>query len=169
MASQELQWLLVRNYNSFQIGKDGITFSAEPNNLTNISSFKYSGLINDKVVGVEGGASNGKQVVDLSVKGRGANKPKSAFAKFRLSTQYTKNSGDSTSVMVSNSQYDSKAKKKSNTSAIGKATQFYRSDLSKAAVARYLKLRKSLKVQSDDALLNKIKANVLKSMRNPPQ
>ena len=152
-------------YNSFQIGKMALR-SLQPNNLTNGSSFKYSGLINDKVVGVEGGASNGKQVDDLSVKGRGANKPKSAFAKFRLSTQYTEHlgqhfgRGEQLSVRF-------EIQKKSNTSD-WQGDQFYRSDLSKAAVAR-LKLRKSLKVQSDDALLNKIKANVLKSMRNPPQ
>jgi hypothetical protein len=36
----------------FQVKRDGALFSSEPNNLTNTHSFKFSGLANNKAVGV---------------------------------------------------------------------------------------------------------------------
>ena len=51
-ASADLQWLLVRNNSSFLVKKNGATFTSEPNNLTQLNTFKYSGLANSKTVGV---------------------------------------------------------------------------------------------------------------------
>lgn len=64
MASQDLQWLLVRSNSSFIIKQKGIgrIFSREPANLTQLHSYKYSGLVNAKSVAVEAPAS-GKGVV----------------------------------------------------------------------------------------------------------
>ncbi|KAJ8501888.1 hypothetical protein ONZ45_g11983 [Pleurotus djamor] len=48
--STDLQWLLVRNYNSFLVKRvrEGPVFSKEPGNLRNLHSHKYSGLANSK-------------------------------------------------------------------------------------------------------------------------
>ncbi|KAF8750537.1 Ribosomal L28e protein family [Rhizoctonia solani] len=51
VMSTDLQWLLVRKYNSFIVKRvpEGPIFSKEPGNLKNVHSRKYSGLISDKV------------------------------------------------------------------------------------------------------------------------
>ncbi|KAG9308975.1 ribosomal L28e/Mak16 [Chiua virens] len=48
--STDLQWLLLRNHNSFLVkrGLEGAVFSTEPGNLRNLHSHKYSGLANAK-------------------------------------------------------------------------------------------------------------------------
>ncbi|CAG8484369.1 5878_t:CDS:2 [Diversispora eburnea] len=48
----DLVWLLVRNNNSFLVKRNGVQFTSEPNNITNTNSFKYSGLANDKAIGI---------------------------------------------------------------------------------------------------------------------
>ncbi|KAK9904198.1 hypothetical protein WJX75_006622 [Coccomyxa subellipsoidea] len=56
MAPSQLVWQLVKNYNCFQHkGLNGSRFSAEPGNLYNLNSYKYSGLANEKTVHVEAG------------------------------------------------------------------------------------------------------------------
>ncbi|PPR03793.1 hypothetical protein CVT24_007473 [Panaeolus cyanescens] len=52
--SCDLQWLLLRNNNSFIVKRvpEGPVFSKEPGNLRNLHSYKYSGLANSKVVHV---------------------------------------------------------------------------------------------------------------------
>ena len=54
MSTQDLEWLLVRNSNSFLVKQRGIgrVFSREPGNLTSLHSYKHSGIINDKSVGI---------------------------------------------------------------------------------------------------------------------
>ncbi len=48
--STDLQWLLLRKWNSFtHHGGNGTTFSREKGNLMNAHSHKYSGLANSKV------------------------------------------------------------------------------------------------------------------------
>ncbi len=53
MASSDLLWHLVRNRNSFLIKRDGAVFSAEPGNLRNVNTRKYSGLANKKTVDLQ--------------------------------------------------------------------------------------------------------------------
>ncbi|XP_051175142.1 60S ribosomal protein L28 [Leptopilina boulardi] len=50
----DLTWMIIRNNNAFLLKKRTIKkpFSTEPNNLTNLSSYRYSGLIHRKSVGV---------------------------------------------------------------------------------------------------------------------
>ncbi|RPD64740.1 ribosomal protein L28e [Lentinus tigrinus ALCF2SS1-6] len=52
--SSDLQWLLLRNNNAFIVKRlpEGPILSKEPGNLTNIHSFKYSGLANEKAIAV---------------------------------------------------------------------------------------------------------------------
>jgi large subunit ribosomal protein L28e len=58
--SAHLTWMIIRNNNSYLVKKRNIKkpFSTEPNNLTNLSSFRYSGLIHKKSVGVVAAADN---------------------------------------------------------------------------------------------------------------
>ncbi|KAF9225201.1 ribosomal protein L28e [Gyrodon lividus] len=53
--STDLQWLLLRKYNSFVVKKDpeGPVFSTEPGNLRNLHSHKYSGLANAKTIDIK--------------------------------------------------------------------------------------------------------------------
>jgi len=50
-----LQWLLLRNNNSFLVKRvpEGPVFSKEPGNLLNLNSHKYSGLANKKVIDIQ--------------------------------------------------------------------------------------------------------------------
>ncbi|GAB5368262.1 hypothetical protein AAMO2058_001304100 [Amorphochlora amoebiformis] len=138
LASDQLQWLLVRKHNAFQVKKDGITFSSEPNNPTNLSTYKFSGLCNSKSVGVsEVTDSKGKKSLVLSVKCKKANKPTKAFAKYGLSRS-----------------------NKRNIASITKATKlsYYRADISDATVARYLKLKNALSSKANiEDIISKLK------------
>ncbi|KAI0721193.1 ribosomal L28e/Mak16 [Fomitopsis betulina] len=52
--SNDLQWLLLRKNSSFIVKRvvEGPVFSKEPANLTNVHSWKYSGLANTKTIEV---------------------------------------------------------------------------------------------------------------------
>jgi Ribosomal L28e protein family. len=52
--SAHLTWMIIRNNNAYLLKKRNVKkpFSTEPNNLTNLSSFRYSGLVHKKSVGV---------------------------------------------------------------------------------------------------------------------
>lgn len=54
MASSHLNWLIVRDNNAFLLKQRNIKkpFSKEANNLTNVSSFRYSGLVHSKSIGI---------------------------------------------------------------------------------------------------------------------
>ncbi|XP_031619992.1 60S ribosomal protein L28 [Contarinia nasturtii] len=54
MASPDLNWLIVRNNNAYLLKKRNIKkpFSTEASNLKNVSSFRYSGLVQKKTVAV---------------------------------------------------------------------------------------------------------------------
>ncbi|CAG9782195.1 unnamed protein product [Diatraea saccharalis] len=52
--SSHLNWMIIRNNNAFLVKKRNIKkpFSKEPNNVTNLNSFRYNGLIHKKSVSV---------------------------------------------------------------------------------------------------------------------
>ncbi|KAG6916871.1 hypothetical protein DXG01_004852 [Tephrocybe rancida] len=52
--SSDLQWLLLRNNNSFIVKRvvEGPVFSKEPGNLRNLHSYKFSGLANSKSIDI---------------------------------------------------------------------------------------------------------------------
>jgi large subunit ribosomal protein L28e len=58
--SSHLTWMIVRNNNAYLLKKRNIKkpFSTEPNNLNNLSSFRYSGLIHKKSVGIVAAPDN---------------------------------------------------------------------------------------------------------------
>merc|ERR1712137_792313 len=77
--SSELTWQLIRKHNSFIRRRDGATFSAEPNNLTNKHAFKWSGLANKNAVGLEVNRDedgNIKRGAVLSIKSKKSNLPR---------------------------------------------------------------------------------------------
>ncbi|XP_075228670.1 ribosomal protein L28 [Lycorma delicatula] len=53
--SAHLSWMIIRGNNAYLLKKRNIPkpFSTEPNNLLNIASFRYNGLVHRKSVGVE--------------------------------------------------------------------------------------------------------------------
>eukprot|EP00999_Lentomonas_sp_LEN2_P001362 NODE_2398_length_579_cov_130.004425_g2348_i0.p1 GENE.NODE_2398_length_579_cov_130.004425_g2348_i0~~NODE_2398_length_579_cov_130.004425_g2348_i0.p1 ORF type:complete len:139 (-),score=30.47 NODE_2398_length_579_cov_130.004425_g2348_i0:36-452(-) len=53
MASPDLKWLLLKDYSSFIVKSNGITFNKEPMNLTQKNSFKYSGFGPAKALGLD--------------------------------------------------------------------------------------------------------------------
>ncbi|EEB18096.1 60S ribosomal protein L28, putative [Pediculus humanus corporis] len=61
--SSHLNWMIIRNNNAFLVKKTNIKkpFSKEPNNLTNLNSFRYNGIIHKKCVGIEGGKAPEKK------------------------------------------------------------------------------------------------------------
>jgi len=63
--SAHLTWLIIRNNNAYLLKKRNIKkpFSTEANNLTNLSSFRYSGLIHKKSVGIVPAPDKGFTVV----------------------------------------------------------------------------------------------------------
>jgi large subunit ribosomal protein L28e len=72
-TSQDLQWLLVRTNTAFLVKQQGLPriFTREPSNLRQIHSYTYSGLVNDKRVGVEA-AHGGRGVVITTRKSKAA-------------------------------------------------------------------------------------------------
>ncbi|WVQ99044.1 hypothetical protein IAU59_006176 [Kwoniella sp. CBS 9459] len=64
--SADLQWLLVRKWNSFQVkGGHGPTFSREKGNLLNRHSHKFSGLANSKVINIYANPEGGITVTKV--------------------------------------------------------------------------------------------------------
>ncbi|KAL1400441.1 hypothetical protein pipiens_007433, partial [Culex pipiens pipiens] len=53
-SSSHLNWLIIRDHNAFLLKRRNIRkpFSTEPNNLTNLSSYRYSGLVHKKSLGI---------------------------------------------------------------------------------------------------------------------
>ena len=45
-------WLYVRNNSSFLVKRNGVQFSREPGNLTQLNTYKSSGLCNDKAIDI---------------------------------------------------------------------------------------------------------------------
>ena len=128
-ASADLQWLLLKDNTSFLVKKNGVQFTKEPNNLMNVNTFKFSGLCNNKTVGV---AVNTEGKIEVALKKNKpsiARKPASSYARNALSKHMRKGS--------------CKAAESLTTLTEG---HYYRSDLTKYAVARYHAIYKSLKV-----------------------
>ncbi|KAL9987864.1 hypothetical protein ACROYT_G002237 [Oculina patagonica] len=75
--------MILRNNSCFLLKNQGTTFTKEPLNLTGRHSFKSSGLVNKKVVGVAADPS-GKGVVLSTKKTKYANKPAKVNSKVTL-------------------------------------------------------------------------------------
>ncbi|XP_065917023.1 large ribosomal subunit protein eL28-like [Dysidea avara] len=89
--SANLQWQCIRKSSSFILQKNGVTFSTEPMNLANKNSFKFSGLVNKKAVGIENGPE-GKGVTLVTKKQTNARQftvKKTALVKNRRKTYHS--------------------------------------------------------------------------------
>merc|ERR1712224_89580 len=80
--SAELCWSILRKNSSFLVKSHGLTLT-KANNLTNLNSFKYNGVVNKKTVGVEA-APSGKGVVLSLRKTKGRNCPAKSISKTTL-------------------------------------------------------------------------------------
>ena len=123
--SSELIWNVIRANNSFLKTSNGVTFTKEPNNLTGKNSFKFSGLANQKTVGI---TVDNKKVV-MTTRHGGPNKISKAQKKTTLGRRANK--------------------QQKGAIAAAKLTSgsYYRADLSKYALARYTALTKSLQLK----------------------
>jgi len=120
----DLTWMLLRKNTCFNVKRAGRTFTHEPNNLLNQSSFKHSGLANNKAVGMTASKDNG---VVLSLKSKGPNKRRPAR---------------STTSATLNRDFRRVAK------TISKDVKAYRPDLEKVALARWTKIYQSQRLAS---------------------
>ncbi|GLI70749.1 hypothetical protein VaNZ11_015776, partial [Volvox africanus] len=120
--SSQLVWEVLKNHNSFiRKSVKGLVFSAEPGNLYNKHSYKFSGLANTKVVDIQAEGDN----VKFSV------------GRTKTAHQPTKSKH---SVII---KKDGRAVLK----AVGKQVQSYRPDLKAAALARASAVHKSIRVR----------------------
>lgn len=140
MVSADLKWLLVKDQNSFLVKRDGAQFTREANNLTNLNTFKFSGLANDKTVGVAVGAEGN---VEVSLKKTKKSK--------RVASAYT--------TIKLNKNKHFVAKKSVNGAKIAGLTQdaYYRRDLAKFALARYHALANGIKVAGGHGKKQKVR------------
>jgi len=115
--SEDLQWLLLRNYNSFMVKRlpEGPIFSKESGNLRNLHSHKYSGLTNAKTIDIDSD-SNGKVIIKSRKLSSGAR----SISKCHHSQSVRSRSGPRRALGVASSH----------------ARRGYRPDLRKAAIAR---------------------------------
>ena len=128
----QLTWLLVKKNNAFLVKRDGYQFSKDPCNLTNKNTYSASGLANERAIGID---LNEKGNIVMSTKSTGkSRKLKSSLQKTRLS----------------------KFNKKM-TKCVTAQTSAYRSDLRKAALARWSALDRSLKVDISEPVAPKQK------------
>ncbi|KAJ9517449.1 hypothetical protein QJQ45_024905 [Haematococcus lacustris] len=122
--SATLVWQCLKKHNSFlRSGVNGVVFSAEPGNLLNKHSYKYSGLCNTKTVDISVNAKT--DTIKLGLPNRkNASKPKANNSKF---------------VLKKNARRVLKT--------VGKQVGSHRPDLKAAAVARLAAIHKSLRVK----------------------
>ncbi|CAN0236205.1 unnamed protein product [Pylaiella littoralis] len=137
-VSNDLVWSLVRSNTCFLYKRNGqtkrsgkVVLTSEPNNLTNVNSYKYSGLANSKAVGIEFDEDKkGRPCASMTLKSsKNGNKPKKSVGKSLLKKTFP-----------------------SVSQAIKKQTggTNYRPDLQHAALVRWSKVHRALRVQKGE-------------------
>ena len=121
--SDTLTWLLTKNDSSFIVRRNGVEFSREKYNLTNLNTHKYSGLAAVKGVDV---SLNDKKVYMTTKVAKRSNKPSKAYRTVPMNRC-------------------AKAVSKSMCNTLKKS--YYRGDLKYAAVARWCRLNRLAKVE----------------------
>ncbi|KAJ4457386.1 putative ribosomal protein L28 [Paratrimastix pyriformis] len=127
--SADLTWMILRDGHSFLIERDGVRFSAEPGNVMNKHSYKYSGFANKKTVDVAMGDKK-KHTVAFAMKKQGCSIRKPAQM-----------------LQKSNLKFSAKLAKVIAYECAGK---HYRADLSHDAIRRAKKILRTLKVEKKD-------------------
>ncbi|KAI9498797.1 ribosomal L28e/Mak16 [Zychaea mexicana] len=125
--SAELVWALVKNNNSFLVKRSNVQFSAEPGNLTNLNTFKYSGIANGKTVDIRG-AGRGVQVTTKIVKK--ANTPVKALNK-TVVTKSRRGTAKSVANLIAKSGYRADLRQ----AALARASAVYSSQVPKKVKA----------------------------------
>ncbi|KAJ6796716.1 60S ribosomal protein L28-1-like [Iris pallida] len=130
----DLIWEIVKKNNSFLVKQFGnstakVQFSKEPNNLYNVNSFKHSGLANKKTVSIQPGGKD-LSVVVATTKTKKQSKPASLYHKSVMKKEFSKMAKALTNQVTDN---------------------YYRPDLTKAALARLSAVHRSLKVSKSGA------------------
>jgi len=132
LHSPDLQWQVLRagHGHSFLVKRNGVTLSSEPCNLNNTHSYKFSGLVNPRAVGVA--LSADRKRVELQLKrGKAANA--SAPAK-------------QTETVALNKHTRSGKSRGARTIRALTEKSFLRADLAPFAITRYHKLRQATTV-----------------------
>lgn len=132
-ASPDLIYSLVRDTSCFVLkhrqtgrsgmGKRGAEFTLEPNNVTGKNSWKYSGLANAKTVNVTG-VEGGLLLTTKSKDAADAKKPINSLKKKTLTKDFKRVAKS----IIKNTE-----------------TNFYRPDLTKAALAKWTLIHRSQK------------------------
>ncbi|KAG0459041.1 hypothetical protein HPP92_022169 [Vanilla planifolia] len=127
--SDPLIWEIVKKNNAFLVKQFGngnamVKFSREKNNLYNVNSFKYSGLANKKTVSIQP-AGKDLSVVLATTKKKKQNRPASISHRSVMKKEFQR-----VARAVINQVSDN----------------YYRPDLTKAALARLSAVRRSLQV-----------------------
>ncbi|XP_063240212.1 large ribosomal subunit protein eL28 [Bacillus rossius redtenbacheri] len=83
--SSHLCWAIIRNNNAYLLKKRNISkpFSTEPNNLVNLSAYKYNGLIHKRSVGIVAAPDNKGFTVEYKRK-KATNKPAKSTVKITM-------------------------------------------------------------------------------------
>lgn len=138
MASADLIWECVKKNSCFiRTSRNAPKFSAEPGNLTGLHSLKYSGLANQKVVGLDVRCKGKKESIILttrSLKAEKASQPRKLLHQAGIKKCAKKGEEQLKKVL---------------------GVRLYRQDLLPLALAKYRKIRLSFKK----------KARVVKSRR----
>mmetsp|Transcript_15131 Transcript_15131/g.24093 ORF Transcript_15131/g.24093 Transcript_15131/m.24093 type:complete len:142 (+) Transcript_15131:89-514(+) len=75
MASADLLWQCVKKSSSFiRTSKNAPRMTAEPGNLCGVNSFKFSGLANTKVLGLESKIVGKKETIIMTTKSKKASR-----------------------------------------------------------------------------------------------
>jgi len=125
-VSADLLWPIVRDTSCFLItqkqagrskmGKAGARFTTEPNNLTGLNSYKYSGLANEKTIDIVPTADRGCVLTTKSRSDKRKIAPKSLMNKVTLTRDF---------------------RRVANTIVKETCANGYRPDLKKAALAKW--------------------------------
>jgi len=119
--SPDLVWFLVRKNTSFLVKRDGIEFSRERNNLRNLNCFRYSGLAQNKTVGLSA-KPTGARMSLKSNKAARRRRPAKAYDHWKLNKDFRRVA-------------------RTISTEVGR----YRPDLKSAALARWTRIHRSLK------------------------
>ena len=125
----QLIWEVVKKNNCFLVrqfgrGTASLQFSKEPNNLYNLHSYKHSGLANKKTVTIQSGGKD-QSVLLATTKTKKQNKPSALLHESFMKKEFPR-----MAKAVKNQVTDN----------------YYRPDLTKAALARLSAVHRSLKV-----------------------
>ena len=128
--SGDLVWSLIRSNNSFMVKRDNSIFSTERGNLTNVHSYKFSGLANKATVHIGVGRKQKLQLTTTRTSTDYVRKPRFRKVKASLARHMRNHSCRAAQT-------------------IRAATQSvdYRPDMTNLALARYHALNKSLSVK----------------------